>query len=71
MLSVGGWDPTSPTEYATKDPWPYGLGIFDMTTLSWGSDYNANAAPYVRSDAVNRYYAAKFVPLLQLVRCAY
>ncbi|KAH0536099.1 hypothetical protein FGG08_007004 [Glutinoglossum americanum] len=57
MLSVGGYDPTSSAEYATADPWTYGLGIFDMTDLSWGTHYNANAMPYVRSDAVNDYYA--------------
>jgi hypothetical protein len=61
MLSVGGWDPTSSAEYSTADPWVYGLGVFDMTELSWGSFYNANAPPYVRSDAVNSYYANKYV----------
>jgi hypothetical protein len=61
LLSAGGWDPTSSAAYATTDPWTYGLGIFDMTELSWGSRYNADAAPYVRSEAVNRYYATRCV----------
>ena len=64
MLSVGGFDPTSSAEYTPADPWTYGLGIFDMTDLSWGPHYNANAAPYVRSNAVNNYYAKKYVPYL-------
>ena len=28
------------------DPWVHGLGIFDMTVLSWSSGYNAKAGPY-------------------------
>jgi len=52
MLSIGGFN----TNFTTVDPWTNGLGIFDLTDLSWGFNYNANAAPYVRSTLVQEYY---------------
>ena len=61
LLSIGGWDPTAIAPYASKDPWNYGIGIFDMTELSWRPRYNADSAPYVRSDVVNEYYTNRCV----------
>lgn len=57
MLSIGGYDPTSRGEYAIVDPWPYGLGIFDMTALQWTDKYDAAAIAYVQSDQVQTYYS--------------
>ena len=57
MLSIGGYDPTVPNRSAVVDPWPYGLGIFDMTALQWADKYDAAAMPYVQSDQVKTYYS--------------
>lgn len=39
------------------DPFAQGLGIFDMTTLTWADHYTANAPPYEQSDLVKKFYA--------------
>jgi hypothetical protein len=59
MISIGGWDPTSVAEYATADPWTYGIGIFDLSALTWGESYEASKGDYERPDTVTSYYAAK------------
>lgn len=64
MISVGGWDPTGTASYSNVDPWPYGVGVFDLTSLSWGSGFNSSARQYVRSDLVNAFYATKCVTFL-------
>ena len=43
----------------SADPFTQGLGIFDMTTLSFTDQYTANASPYVQSNPVVQYYASK------------
>jgi hypothetical protein len=53
MISIGG-DVNG--NWTFTDPWANGLGIFDMTTLTWGSNYDAKAAPYVPSKPVATYY---------------
>lgn len=58
MLSVGGWDTTF-TADVTAETWPYGLGLFDITALSWSTNYDAKAEPYVRSDVVSSFYATQ------------
>lgn len=59
MLSYGGWDPTGAASYSIQDPWPYGIGVFDMTALTWKSQFNPDAAAYVQSDLVKDFYATK------------
>lgn len=61
MISVGGWDPTGTASFMIVDPWTYGIGVFDLTSLSWGNEFNSGARPYVRSDLVNSFYADKCV----------
>lgn len=61
MISIGGWDPTSTAEFATADPWTFGIGVFDLTALSWGSGYDANAKAYEKPDVVTSYYATQLV----------
>ncbi|MCJ1462072.1 hypothetical protein MMC07_000672 [Pseudocyphellaria aurata] len=56
LLSIGGYDPTASNESAIVDPWPYGLGLFDMTALEWTERYDAAAQPYVQSDQVKAFY---------------
>jgi hypothetical protein len=62
MISIGGWDPTSIAEYATADPWTFGIGIFDLSALAWGESYEAGKGDYERPDIVTSYYAAKLDP---------
>jgi hypothetical protein len=55
MLSIGG---TQEASLGTnEDLWPNGLGIFDMTTLSWINAYDAAAPSYERSSLVSQFYA--------------
>jgi hypothetical protein len=61
MISVGGWDPTGTASYTNIDPWTYGVGVFDLTSLNWRNGFNSSARPYVRSDLVNAFYADKCV----------
>jgi hypothetical protein len=63
MISVGGWDPTGTASYSNVDPWPYGIGVFDLTALTWGTGFNSSARQYVRSDLVDAFYAKKCVTL--------
>ena len=61
MLVVGGMDLTvdgrSSNRWETTDPWPQGLGIFDMHDLEWKDSYNADAPPYKAPDKVREWYA--------------
>ena len=34
------------------DPWPQGIGMFDLSNFSWKDNYDANAKPYVTPDIV-------------------
>ncbi|XMA15799.1 hypothetical protein WAI453_008590 [Rhynchosporium graminicola] len=69
MLVIGGVDtlqddPTPAANsldavtFSTKDQFSQGLGIFDMTALSWSSGYNADARAYEQSAPVKNYYAS-------------
>jgi hypothetical protein len=46
MLSIGG---TQEATLKNQDPWTKGLGIFDMTALSWTNIYDAAARTYEQS----------------------
>jgi hypothetical protein len=35
-----------------RDPWSWGLGVWDMTEMRWSDRYDAQAEPYVTSDVV-------------------
>lgn len=37
------------------DPWPQGLGVFDMSAMEWAASYNASAAPYVTPKVTKAY----------------
>ncbi|KAL9601371.1 MAG: hypothetical protein Q9219_002547 [cf. Caloplaca sp. 3 TL-2023] len=68
IISIGGVDSNSRVHYgdyysigqstfnSSIDPFKQGLGIFDMTTLTWASKYTANAPPYEQSDLVRNFY---------------
>ncbi|KAF6830910.1 kelch repeat protein [Colletotrichum plurivorum] len=54
MLSVGGTD--GKTGWTGEDPWPRGLGLFDMTDWVWKTDYNADAADYETHKTIQDWY---------------
>jgi glycosidase len=56
MLSIGGF--INPDDWTLNDqnPWPNGLGIFDMTTLSWTKGYDPDALAYERPSLVSQFY---------------
>ncbi|KAI4249394.1 MAG: hypothetical protein L6R42_009012, partial [Xanthoria sp. 1 TBL-2021] len=68
IISIGGVDSNAKIKYgdieeikrsalnSSVDPFVQGLGIFDMTTLTWANRYTANAPPYEQSDPVKAYY---------------
>lgn len=58
MLVVGGVDENI-WNSLTPDPWPQGLGIFDMTDLKWKTDYDANAEDYETPSTVRLWYEEK------------
>ena len=41
---------------STPDTWTKGIGVFDMTNMTWKDRYEANPAPYRQSDLVSQYY---------------
>jgi hypothetical protein len=54
MLSIGG---TQEVGLTNQDPWIKGLGIFDMTTLSWTNAYDPAAPAYEQPSLVSQFYA--------------
>lgn len=46
MVAVGGSVPDLEVSLIPRDPWPQGLGIFDLTEMQWRDDYDANADLY-------------------------
>jgi hypothetical protein len=41
---ITGNDVTGTQSY--KDPWPWGIGVFDMSRMEWASEFNPNLGPY-------------------------
>lgn len=69
MISIGGSQPSDSGAQsggstgilgAAQDPWPNGIGIFDMTAFQWTSSYNPNAAQYESPDVVKSYYSSSY-----------
>ena len=59
MISIGGIDPSDNFFQTANitDPFPQGLGIFDMVNFSWVSSYDANAGPYEAPNVVKEWYS--------------
>ncbi|KAK1847130.1 kelch repeat protein [Colletotrichum chrysophilum] len=58
MISVGGTDGRAwPSSLTEKDPWPQGIGIFDMTEMRWSDQYNAKADAYESPEVVQNWYS--------------
>lgn len=56
MIVIGGGEPTAALG-AKPDPWTRGLGIFDITELSWSNSYNASAQPYEQPSIIKQFYS--------------
>ena len=57
MVSVGGNNPSTLHVFGhDQDPWPGGLGVFDMTAFEWADHFDAAAAPYDSPYVVKKYY---------------
>ena len=59
MILVGGYvaDRSNTTNDYPKDPWPQGLGVFDMTNLVFQDRYDSNAPDYTTPQVLKDYYA--------------
>jgi hypothetical protein len=59
MVAVGGATLNLPwlTAWLEKDPWANGLGVFDLTALTWSSEYNGAAGANARPQVVSSWYA--------------
>jgi hypothetical protein len=42
--------------WSNADPWPQGLGVFDLTEMVWADSYDPSAGPYVTPKVVKEYY---------------
>lgn len=60
MIVVGGINPELDIVAAHRDvdPWTNGIGVFDISTLSWNSKFDAQAEPYESPDVIKRWYDA-------------
>ncbi|PKS07718.1 hypothetical protein jhhlp_006326 [Lomentospora prolificans] len=57
MITVGGLNRLGTGEsFRLADPFPQGLGVFDMTELTWSTDYNAEAAAYESPQMIKEWY---------------
>jgi hypothetical protein len=56
MMVIGGTQPSNPLGIAAVDPWPSGLGFFDMTAFAWSDSYDPSAVVYEQRDVVRDYY---------------
>lgn len=63
LISIGGIDNPETDwniwgEVALPDPYPQGIGIFDMTEMKWQSSYIADAPAYQSPKPVRDWYSA-------------
>ena len=52
MVVIGGDPSQNGTPNAVPDPWPQGLGIFDLSEMVWKAQYDALALPYVTPNII-------------------
>lgn len=57
MISIGGVHEFEDWQIWT-DPWANGLGVFDLSALTWTDTYDHTAAPYEASSLVETYYSS-------------
>ena len=67
MIMIGGEDPTffrsdfNSDNKASFDPWPQGIGVFDMTALGFKDSYQAKAGAYKTPEIIKNYHSIEFV----------
>jgi hypothetical protein len=54
MVVVGGEILTAEANLAT-DPWPAGVGVFDLSHMVWKDSYDPSAASYVTPQPIKDY----------------
>lgn len=66
MLTIGGLDTTQIDKddlykgpFNTADPFTYGLGIFDISTLTWKSSYSSKQTVYTPYSDILDFYQTK------------
>lgn len=63
-------DITRSTFNSSVDPLAQGLGIFDLTSLTWRDHFTANAPPYTQAEVIKKFYRDKYVPIKKTsIRC--
>ncbi|KAF5593232.1 kelch repeat [Fusarium subglutinans] len=56
MLSIGGNNWGKDEGWKDKDPWTQGIGILDLPSLTWSSEYDAEAEDYESPKVVKDWY---------------
>ncbi|KAF5592367.1 kelch repeat [Fusarium pseudocircinatum] len=56
MLSIGGNNWGKDEGWKDKDPWTQGIGILDLPSLTWSSEYDAEAEDYKPPKVVEDWY---------------
>ncbi|KAF5650670.1 kelch repeat [Fusarium sp. NRRL 25303] len=56
MLSIGGNNWGKDEGWKDKDPWTQGIGILDLPSLTWSSEYDAEAEDYEPPKVVRGWY---------------
>ena len=56
-VTFGDYNEIERSTMEEKDPWEQGLGIFDLSTLTWSDRYSASPPPYAQSDPIRQYYS--------------
>ena len=60
MLTIGGLSPLDAgKDTMSQDHETNGLGLYDLTSLKWTDEYDANAAPYETPQIVKDWYREK------------
>jgi hypothetical protein len=73
MISIGAWVASSLSgdtfdeEWQTLDIWPEGIGVLDLTAMTWSSKYDVGASAYETPEAIQAWYAAGYVILRSLL----
>ena len=58
LLTIGGMDMKTANDSGYKDTFGQGLGIFDLTNLTWSTSYNLSAANYTTPQKIKQYLAS-------------
>ncbi|KAL8405168.1 hypothetical protein RB594_009895 [Gaeumannomyces avenae] len=60
MIAVGGLPSRAQDPFGSRDPWANGLKVLDMTSLTWGDSYNADAPAYEAPEMVRKWYSESY-----------